>query len=106
MSDILYYLAWEWINIALEYTTVAWARLPRLFCAVVGVNFITHPVCMFLLDRCGNSFGFMLVCEAIIPLVEWLLLTVVYGRARWRLLLGLAVLMNVVSFATGLLLEQ
>ena len=105
MGAILYYLAWEWINIALEYTAVAWVRLPSLFLAVVGVNLVTHPIFMCLLDQFGRDPLFVLGCEVVIPVVEWLLLTAAYGRVRWRLLLGVSSLMNVVSYATGLLID-
>ena len=105
MGAILYYLAWEWINIALEYTAVAWVRLPRLFLAVVGVNLITHPIFMCLLEQFGRDPLFVLGCEVVIPVIEWLLLMAAYGRARWRLLLGVSFLMNIVSYGTGLLIE-
>ena len=105
MGALLYYLAWEWINIAIEYTTVAWVRLPKLFLAVVGVNLITHPIFMVLLGQFGHDPLLILGCEIVIPVVEWLLLMAAYGRARWRLLLGVSFLMNVVSYATGLLID-
>ena len=105
MGAILYYLAWEWINIALEYTSVAWVRLPKLFLAVVGVNLVTHPIFMCLLDQFGRDPLFVLGCEMVIPVVEWLLLMAAYGRARWRLLLGVSFLMNAVSYVTGLLID-
>ena len=105
MSAILYYLAWEWINIAIEYTTVAWVRLPRLFLAVVGVNLATHPILMVLLEQFGHDPFLILGCEVVIPVVEWLLLMAAYGRARWRLLLGVSFLMNIVSYGTGLLIN-
>ena len=105
MRAILYYLAWEWINIAIEYTTVAWVRLPRLFLAVVGVNLVTHPILMVLLEQFGHDPLFILGCEMVIPFVEWLLLLAAYGRARWLKLLGISFLMNIVSYGTGLLLD-
>ena len=105
ISALLYYLAWEWINIAIEYTAVAWARLPRLFLAVVGVNLVTHPVFMVVLGLFGRDPVLILGCEMVIPVVEWLLLMAAYGRERWRLLLGLSVLMNSVSYGTGLLID-
>ena len=105
MSALLYYLAWEWINIAIEYTTVAWVRLPSLFLAVAGVNLITHPIFMCLLEQFGRDPLFVLGCEVVIPVVEWLLLMAAYGRARWRLLLGVSFLMNIVSYGTGLLIN-
>ena len=105
MGAILYYLAWEWINISIEYTTVAWVRLPKLFLAVVGVNLVTHPILMCLLEQFGRDPLFVLGCEVVIPVVEWLLLMAAYGRARWRLLLGVSFLMNIVSYGTGLLIN-
>ena len=105
MDEVLYYLAWEWINIAIEYTAAAWARLPRLFWAVVGVNLVTHPIFMCLLAVFGRAPGFILTCEVVIPIVEWLLLMAFYGRIRWRLLLGVSLLMNAVSYGTGLLID-
>jgi len=105
METCIYYLAWEWINVSVEFTTVAWARLPRLFWAVTGVNLVTHPVLMVLLDRFGHAPSLILGCEFVIPVVEWLLLMAVYGRSRWRLLLGMSVLMNVVSCTTGVLIN-
>ena len=105
MSMLLCCLAWEWINVALEYTAVAWVRLPKLFLAVVGVTLVTHPVFMFMLERFGRDPLFILGCELVIPIVEWLLLMVAYGRSRWRLLLGMSVLMNAVSYITGLLID-
>lgn len=105
MRMLFCYLAWEWINIALEYSAVAWVRLPRLFWAVVGVNLATHPVFMLLLDRFGREPLFILGCEVVIPVVEWLLLMAAYGRARWRHLLGMSMLMNAVSYVTGLLID-
>ena len=105
MGAILYYLAWEWVNIALEYTAVAWVRLPKLFLAVVGVNLVTHPIFMCLLEQFGRDPMFILGCEVVIPVVEWLLLMAAYGRARWRLLLGVSFLMNAVSYVTGLLID-
>lgn len=105
MRELLYCLAWEWVNIAIEYTAAAWTRLPYLFWAVAGVNLVTHPVFMLLLERFGRDPLFILGCEIVIPVVEWLLLLVVYGRLRGRLLLGISFLMNAVSYGTGLLLE-
>ena len=105
MRALLYYLAWEWINIAIEYTTVAWTRLPKLFIAVVGVNLVTHPIFMVLLAQFGRGPLLILGCEMVIPVVEWLLLMAAYRRSRWRLLLGMSFLMNAVSYGTGLLIE-
>ncbi len=105
MEEILCFLGWEWVNISLEFTAVAWVRLPRLFLAVAGVNLVTHPALMFILDRFGRDTDAILAFEAGIVLAEWLMLVAVYGKARWRLLAGMALLMNIVSYATGLLLD-
>ena len=105
MSALVQFVVWEWINIALEYTTVSWARLPRLFWAVVGVNLVTHPVFTFLLGRVGTGLPFVLPCETVIFLVEWALLVVLYGRARWRRLGLVAFVMNAASYGTGVLME-
>ena len=104
MTVLLYYLAWEWINIAVEYTSVAWVRLPRFIWAVVCVNLVTHPAFVLLLERFGRAPGFVVPCEIVIALVEFALLVAIYGRARGRLLLCAALLMNAVSYGTGLLL--
>jgi len=106
-----YFLAWEWINIALEYTSVAWVRLPRLFLAVVGVNLLTHPVLMCLLDvtsshlSSSDDWGMVVVLELIVFLVEWACLTAVYGWSKLKTCAGTSLLMNLVSFATGVLLQ-
>lgn len=105
MSALIQFVVWEWINIALEYTAVSWARLPRLFLTVVGVNLVTHPLFTLLLTRFGRSPCFVIPCEAVILLVEWALLVTVYGRNRWRRLGLVAFVMNTVSYGTGLLLE-
>ena len=110
VAEVGYFLAWEWINIALEYTSVAWVRLPRFFLAVVGVNLVTHPALMFLLQRVFLVDGFadgpltVLLCEAGVFLVEWACLVAVYGRAKAWLLGRAALIMNCVSLGTGLAL--
>jgi len=110
IADVAYFAAWEWINISLEYASVAWVRLPRFFLAVIGVNLLTHPILMLLLQRVFAVAEFaddpqvVLLCEAGVFLVEWACLVAVYGRAKARLLAGAALLMNCVSFGTGLLI--
>jgi len=110
IAAVGYFLAWEWINIALEYASVAWVRLPRFFLAVVGVNLVTHPVLMFLLrsvffvDDFTDGPLIVLLCEVCVFLVEWACLVAVYGRAKAWLLGWAALLMNCVSFGTGLAL--
>ena len=104
MTVALYYLAWEWINIAVEYTSVAWARLPHLLWAVVGVNLVTHPAFVLLLECFGRSPCFVIPCEIAIVAVEFALLAAIYGFARWRLLLAASFVMNATSYGTGVLL--
>ena len=106
MAALCYFLAWEWINVALEYTAVSWSRLPHLFLTVVGVNLVTHPIFTLLLARFGRSPRFVVPCEAVIFLVEWALLVVIYGRARWRYLGLVSLVMNAVSCGTGVLMEM
>lgn len=105
MSMLFRLLAWEWVNIALEYTaTAGWARLPRWGAAVAGVNLVTHPVLMLVLARFGRDFGFVLACEGAVLAAEWGMLCAAYrGISRLRLL-GLATAMNAASYATGLAL--
>ena len=105
MKALCWFLAWEWINIALEYTATAWVRIPRWFLAVVAVNLATHPAFMFALGAFGRSAVFVFSCEVAIFLVEALILMIAYGCRRWRLLLFASLLMNASSYATGLLLE-
>ena len=103
---LVYYAAWEWLGISLEFTAGAWARLPRFFWAVVGVNLSTHPLFVVLLETVGGrSPAFVLPCEAAICLVEWGLLCAIYrGRGRWRLL-AVSLAMNVTSYLTSLLID-
>ena len=104
MSVVAWFLAWEWVNISLEYAVTAWVRLPRWFLSVVSVNLATHPVFVALIGRFGTSTGFVLPCEACIVGIEALLLMAIYGFCRWRLLLGVSLLMNLSSYATGLMI--
>ena len=105
MSTIIQFVVWERINVALEYTAVSWARLPRLFLTVVGVNLVTHPLFTLLLARFGRSPRVVLPCEAVIFLVEWALLVAVCGRSRWWRLGLVAFVMNAASYGTGILME-
>ena len=104
MRALCWFLAWEWINIALEFTATAWVRLPRWFLAVVAVNLATHPAFTLALGSFGRSTPFVLSCEAAIVLVETFVLMAVYGLRRWRLLFGASLLMNCASCCTGFLL--
>ena len=101
MSAILCFLAWEWINIALEFAATAWVKLPRWFLAVVGVNLLTHPLFTIVLCAFGRSIIVVLPCEAIIVCVEALSLMAIYGFDKWWRLLAVSLTMNVVSYLTG-----
>ena len=104
MRMALCFLAWEWINIALEYTAVAWTKLPRLGIAVVGVNLVTHPAFVLLLGVFGSETVFVVSCEAVIFAIEWALLVACYGLKRWRFLALVAFVMNAASYLTGILM--
>ena len=104
MSALVQFVVWEWINVALEYTAVSWARLPRLFLTVVGINLVTHPLFILLLAYFGRSPCFVVPCEAVLFLIEWALLVAVYGRACWRRLGLVAFVMNAASYGTGMLM--
>ena len=104
MRMALCFLAWEWINIALEYTAVAWTKLPRLGIAVVGVNLVTHPAFVLLLGVFGSETVFVVSCEAVIFAIEWALLLACYGLKRWRFLALVAFVMNAASYLTGILM--
>lgn len=104
MRTLLYFIAWEWINIALEFTASSWVKLPRWFWAVVAVNLATHPAFMLVLARFGCSHSVILPCEIIISVFEVLLLMSMYGFSRWRLLVAASFLMNGASCLTGVLI--
>ena len=105
MREVLQALAWEWVNIAVEYAVVAWVRLPRFGLAVAGVTRLTHPMLMCVLSRFGRDPLFILACEGCVVLVEWGILTLFYGWRRAGFLGWVALLMNGVSYGTGLLLD-
>ena len=105
MRVFCWFLAWEWINIAIEFTATAWVRFPRWFLAVVAVNLATHPVFTLALEVFRRTAPFILACEAAIFLAEALILMVVYGFRRWRLLFCASLLMNCASYFTGLIME-
>ena len=101
MSAILSFLAWEWINIAIEFAATAWVRLPRWFFAIIGVNLATHPMFTFLLGLFGCSTAFVLSCEAVIVCVEAFLLMSIYWFDKWRRLFAVSLIMNGASYLTG-----
>ena len=106
MTALLYAIAWEWINIALEYTATAWTGLPRWWLAVVGVNLVTHPVFVSMLSIIGRSYSSVLPCETCIVVVEAFLLMLVYGFGRWRRIFAASAVMNAASYVTGLLVQE
>ena len=105
MKALGWFLAWEWINIAIEYTASSWVRLPRWILAVIVVNLATHPVFTFVARNFGRTLSFILPCELVIIIVEAFLLMALYGFGRWRILFLVSFAMNAVSCATGLLLQ-
>lgn len=104
MRALCWFLAWEWINIAIEFTATAWVRFPRWFLAVVAVNLATHPVFTLALEVFGRTTPLIFACEAAIFLAEALMLMVVYGFSRWRILFCASLLMNATSYVTGQLI--
>jgi len=105
MAAFCYYLAWEVINISLEYTAGAWLKLPRFFLVCVAVNLLTHPLFTLFLFRFGRAFGMICICELVILAVEAAVLTAIYGRVRWRRATLASLVMNGVSFGTGILMD-
>lgn len=106
MTAFLHFLAWEWLNVALEYSATAWVRLPHWFAAVVAVNLATHPALTFFLDRFGCAPSILFPAEGAVSMVEAVILMILYRRhARPASLAGMAMLMNAASLATGLALS-
>ena len=104
MFMLVHYAAWEWLGISLEYTAGAWARLPRFFWAVVGVNLATHPLFTVLLNTVSCGAMFILICEIVICFVEWGLLCLVYRQQPRLRLLAVSATMNITSCLTSLLM--
>lgn len=104
MDALIKFIAWEWINIALEYTASAWVDMPRWWLAVVGVNLVTHPVFSLLLGVCGHDTAFIFGCEIAIVIVEWGALVACYGFKHCRFLALVAIVMNAASLATGFIM--
>jgi hypothetical protein len=99
------------LTILLEWVVVIvfGFRERRVFFAVAAINFITNPILNYsiLIIRSLNlfvvDFFVLLIFELIVVLVEWRLLVFsVCGRAKKLLMLSLV--MNLFSFASGLLL--
>lgn len=106
LGQIGWVIGWEWINICLEYTAVAWWRRPRLFGAVVLVNLLTHPLFWLYMENCEPGAWAVAAAEVAIVAFEGLVLMVCYGRRAWRACLGVSFLMNAVSCGVGLLLQS
>lgn len=105
MSKCLWYLAWEWINISLEYTVTSWIRFPKWFLAVVTVNLVSHPALMIVLGHFGHNPCVLFPAEATVVLLETVLLCLFYRRqTSFARIAGISLLMNATSFATGLAL--
>ena len=77
-----------------------------LVCAASVLAMLGFCGWVFLLGMFGQSTSFVLPCEIVIVLVEAVLLMSIYGFRRWRLLLCVSLLMNAVSYLTGVLLEM
>ena len=107
MKVLLYYLAWEWINISIEFTATAYVKLRRWFAAVVFVNLATHPLFVVLIEKFGtpplqNSSE---IRDMKRDAAFSVLLMLIYGRRRWLRLFLISLLMNAASYLTGVLLE-
>ena len=68
------------------------------------IHSITDYLVSYTLFLYGHETGFILACEGGVVLVEWMVLVIVYGRQKLWFLGGLALLMNTVSYGTGVLL--
>ena len=101
---LIYYAAWEWLGISLEYTAGSWARLPHFFWATVGVNLATHPLFVFLVVTVSQRAAFVVPCEIVIYFVEWGLLCLMYRQYPRLRLLAVSAVMNSTSYLTSLLI--
>ncbi len=101
---LIYYAAWEWLGISLEYTAGSWSRLPRFFWATVCVNLATHPLFVFLVETVSRSAAFVVPCEVVICLVEWGLLCAMYRQHSRLRLLAVSAVMNATSYLTSILM--
>ena len=104
LQQLIYYAAWEWLGISLEYTAGSWARLPRFFWATVVVNLATHPLFVFLVVTVSRRASFVVPCEMAICLVEWGLLCMMYRQHPRLRLLAVSAVMNSTSYLTSLLI--
>ena len=104
-STICYYLAWEWLNFAVEFTATAWVRLARWPLAVLAANLATHPAFTYLCGIYGDDRTFLVMAESAIFIVEALILTAIYRKIRIWKAFALSFLMNGTSLATGLALQ-
>lgn len=105
MSMLSVFLAFEIINIALEYTATGWwVRFPNWILSVVAVNLMTHPLLMIVIAHYGSQNSLVIPLELAIAVTEWLVLVFIHGRNNaYRLLLA-SFVMNATSYSTGLLL--
>lgn len=97
----IWFLAGEWLALALEYASTAWVMLPNWFWAVMSVNLLTHPALMYILLRVGMSTPMVVVGETSVVLVEGVVLAFLYRRYwAWWKLMAVSAWMNVVSYFT------
>jgi len=104
IRSVLYSIAWEWINICLEYTSISWLRLPKRFLSVLYVNLLTHPLFVLCFPDAGQNGKELILCEIVIFLVEGVVLTLFYERHKWKQTFLAAFVMNASSCLTGVLL--
>ncbi|MBN1580290.1 MAG: hypothetical protein JXA89_06280 [Anaerolineae bacterium] len=104
------YLLTLLLTVAVEWSVACLLgfRTKQFALAVILINLITHPALnyfiLFLVYlNLDPGLGLVIVLEVAVALVEWRLLVYVFDRPRKKLFL-LAVLANLASFITGLIL--
>lgn len=103
----LWFMAGEWLTLALEYASTAWVKLPHWFWAVMSVNLLTHPALMYVVMRLGASSAVVLTGEVSVVLIEGAVLSVLYRRRwSWWRLFAVSAWMNAVSYFTWELLRS
>lgn len=102
-----WFLAGEWLTLALEYAATAWIRLPRWFWALMTVNLTTHPALMYAVHRAGLSCQVVVFGELSAVLAEGAMLSIMYRRAcSWWKMFAVSAWMNAVSYYTCELLKM
>jgi hypothetical protein len=100
--------AWAFVATLVLETAIAWLlgyRRREELAAVVCVNVFTHPAACFLLwlGVIPADWPWILLLEAGIVLVEWLLLCYALPRKSKARLLALSFMMNAASYLAGLI---